>query len=182
MVKPLICAWRGWWDSQNQKLFHHRNYRFSGDVANEPIECKRAVLRSLFSLSTVLIHVDDSPEVLEEIRQFVDEQGNACNGRVVGISIRNKRKIPGVHFCINVREAIKISLALDDLIIFNSHSLVYPPMIRRCLVVHILSYILLVDCMLYPSCLVSLIHFKFLSYMSYAPHIQHNYHEYPVLQ
>jgi hypothetical protein len=54
-----------------------------------------------------LIHVDDSPEVLSEIRQFVDEQGNACNWRVVGISIRNKRKIPGVHYCINVREALQ---------------------------------------------------------------------------
>jgi hypothetical protein len=68
---------------------------------------KLAVLRLHFSLSTVLIHVDDSPEVLSEIRQFVDEQGNACNWKVIGISIRNKRKILGVHYCINVREALQ---------------------------------------------------------------------------
>jgi hypothetical protein len=68
---------------------------------------KLAVLRSHFSLSTVLIHVDDSPEVLGEIQGFINEQGNTCNWRVVGISIRNKRQIPGVHYCINVREALQ---------------------------------------------------------------------------
>ena len=55
---------------------------------------KLAVLRSHFSLSTALIHVDDSPEVLGEIQGFINEQGNTCNWRVVGISIRNKRQIP----------------------------------------------------------------------------------------
>lgn len=68
---------------------------------------KLAVLRTHFSLSTVLIHVDDSPEVLGEIQGFINEQGNTCNWRVVGISIRNKRQIPGVHYCINVREALQ---------------------------------------------------------------------------
>ena len=67
---------------------------------------KLTVLRSHFSLSTVLIHVDDSPEVLSEIREFIDEQGNTCNWRVVGMSVRSKRKIPGVHYCINVRKAL----------------------------------------------------------------------------
>ena len=68
---------------------------------------KLAVLRSYFSLSTVLIYVDDLPEVLSEIRQFVDEQGNACNWKIIGISIRNKRKFLGVHYCINVCEALQ---------------------------------------------------------------------------
>ena len=56
----------------------------------------------------MLIHVDDSPDVLGEFQQFIVEKGSACQWRVVGIAIKHcKDKVQGVPYCLNVREALQ---------------------------------------------------------------------------
>ena len=78
-------------------------------ITRKPVgeQGKLAVLRSCFSLSTVSIHVDDSPDVLREFQQFIVEKCSACSWRVVGSSIKHKDKVQGVPYCISVREALQ---------------------------------------------------------------------------
>ena len=78
-------------------------------ITRKPVgeQGKLAVLRSCFSSSTVLIHVDDSPDVLRKFQQLIVEKGSACNWRLVGVSINHEDKVQGVPYCINVREALQ---------------------------------------------------------------------------
>ena len=70
-----------------------------------------AVLQELFSLDSSVYHVDDSPEVLGEIDQFIKAHPQ-CAWKVVGISVPGKRTASGVSYYRNVAEAL--SAILED--------------------------------------------------------------------
>lgn len=65
---------------------------------------KLAILRRLFSLNSLVYHVDDSPEVLEEIQTFV-QSNPQCGWQPIGISVPRKRQIQGVVYYRNIKEA-----------------------------------------------------------------------------
>jgi hypothetical protein len=71
---------------------------------------KLAVLQELFSLDSSVYHVDDSPEVLGEIDQFIKAHPQ-CAWKVVGISVPGKRTASGVSYYRNVAEALSAILA-----------------------------------------------------------------------
>ena len=72
---------------------------------------KLAVLQELVSLDSLVYHVDDSPEVLGEIDQFIKAHPQ-CAWKVVGISVPGKRTASGVSYYRNVAEAL--SAILED--------------------------------------------------------------------
>jgi hypothetical protein len=71
---------------------------------------KLAVLQELVSLDSLVYHVDDSPEVLGEIDQFIKAHPQ-CAWKVVGISVPGKRTASGVSYYRNVAEALSAILA-----------------------------------------------------------------------
>ena len=56
---------------------------------------KLAVLRRLFTLDSLVYHVDDSPEVLEEISNFI-KANPQCAWVVLGFRVPRKWAVPGV--------------------------------------------------------------------------------------
>lgn len=69
---------------------------------------KLAALRALFSTSTPLFHVDDSAEVLTELRGYIREHNT--NWKVIGITVPRKQVVEGVLYVRNVQEALETIL------------------------------------------------------------------------
>ena len=68
---------------------------------------KLAVLKSVFALQHPVIHIDDSPEVVTEIRAFL-RRTPECQWKVIQIKCGRKALVNGVVNCANVREAAQI--------------------------------------------------------------------------
>ena len=75
---------------------------------------KLAILRSVFDLSKPLFHIDDSPEVCTEIRDFLRKHKD-CNWKVIQIKCGKKRLVSGIPHCANVREAAEVIFAKTGL-------------------------------------------------------------------
>lgn len=69
---------------------------------------KLAALKALFSTSTYLIHVDDSAEVLTEIRDYI--RGRNTNWKIIGVTVPRKPIVEGVLYVRNVQEALETIL------------------------------------------------------------------------
>ena len=75
---------------------------------------KLSVLQSLFSLDTPVYHIDDSPEVIEEFKWFL-QSNKSCVWKIVGIFVPKKQVIPGISYCKNVGEALDLILQRSGL-------------------------------------------------------------------
>ena len=75
---------------------------------------KLSGLQSLFSLDTPVYHIDDSPEVIEEFKWFL-QSNKSCVWKIVGIFVPKKQVIPGISYCKNVGEALDLILQRSGL-------------------------------------------------------------------
>lgn len=68
---------------------------------------KLEVLKSIFSLSQLLFHIDDTSEVITEIRDFL-QRNPECKWKAIQVKCGRKPLISGVVNCANVKEAAEI--------------------------------------------------------------------------